>query len=278
MEEYSVADAMRKYESDEIQNCLRIIDENVGYKLLPEDKQIFDLFHEFVTNPQPKFITDWRSDEKKERWYHKFINRFLDDTQNALICVQYHHDKLLQIEKTILEQVEQHNYRKVLDPNTVLGISNTLVWDFEYQAFVLAYRRTLDYFTRGVCCYFTNDFHSFRKIGDFLQKQNRPVFTKPLIDIFEKNIANFDFVMSEGERKSIRDRITHYEYTKVGVINLTSDGLILIGGAEDLGLEGNNLKLSEVIEQRTHHIKSFLRDFITAYINAIKNEEIQSKN
>ena len=274
MEENFELSAIEKFNSEAIQGCLNVINSIVDYKLSVEDKNLFLFFHNFITNPQPKFITEWREDKLKEKWYHKFVNSILDDTQSALICVQYHFDKLLEIEKAVLTGVEKFNYKEVLGPGTVLGLGSSLVWDFEYQAFVLAYRRTLDYLSRGICCYFKNDYHSFRTLDSFLQKQNRPNFTKPLIDIHNKFQKEFDFVLSDGKRKSIRDRISHYEYVKVGIINLSSRGLILVGGGEELGLTNDGL-LSESVGEKMNYLKACIRELITTYVECIKNDELE---
>ena len=45
--------------------------------------------------------------------------------------------------------------------STTIGLGNTLVWDFEYQAYVLSFRRCLDYLTRGIAAFFKQEFHPF---------------------------------------------------------------------------------------------------------------------
>ena len=273
MEEKFEISALKKYNSTAIQGCLNHINSIIDYKLTEDDKNLFLIFHDFMTNPEPTFITEWRADPLKEKWYHKFTNTILVDTQSALICVQYHFDKLIEIEKSLMNGVEKFNYREVLG-NSVLGLGNSLVWDFEYQAFVLAFRRTLDYLTRGICTYFKNDYHSFRTLDSFLQKQNRPNFTKQLISIHNKFQKEFDFVLSDEKRKSVRDRISHYEYVNVGIINLTNQGLILVGGGEELGLDNDRL-LSEVVTQKMGYLKMCIHELILAFIHSVKKDEIE---
>ncbi len=130
------------------------------------------------------------------------------------------YEKLIAIEQSVMKEIEKYNYRKVIE-NCTIAIENTLIWDFEYQAFVLAFRRCLDYLTRAICAYFKSDFHSFRRFDKFLKKLDRPIVTKPLIDLHRKYSKRFDFVLSKGNQKSVRDKISHYEYVPVGCINLT---------------------------------------------------------
>lgn len=260
--------------SPEIQGCLSVVESVAGYKLSASDRQPFLYFHSYLTNPQPEFITTWRNDSSQEKWYHKFVNGVLGDVQNTLACVLYHHDRLMAIERDVMEGIEKYNYRQVLGNSTV-ALGNTLIWDFEYQAFILAVRRCLDYLARAVSAYFKNDFHSFIRLGNFLGKQNKPLVTTRLIELHGKYSAEFDFVLSEGNRKSIRDKISHYEYVPVGCINLSQRGFMLAGGGEELGIGGKNgsATLSEVLQRHITNIRSCIRDFINAYVDGIRADQ-----
>lgn len=224
--------------SPEIQGCLSVVESIAGYKLSASDRQPFLYFHNYLTNPQPNFVTEWRNDESQEKWYHKFSNGILGDVQNAFACIIYHYERLVSIEQSVLEGIEKHNYRNVIG-NSTIGLGNTLVWDFEYQAFILAFRRCLDYLARAISTYFKNDFHSFRKLGGFLENLDRPAVTTRLVELHKKYREEFDFVLSDGNRKSVRDKISHYEYVPVGCINLSQRGFMLVGGGEELGLGVN---------------------------------------
>lgn len=163
--------------------------------------------------------------------------------------------------------------------DSTIALGNTLVLDFEYQAFILAYRRCLDYLARAICTYFKNDFHSFRKLGRYLEKIDRPIVTTTLIELHKKYSIEFDFVLSEGNRKSVRDKISHYEYVSGGSINLSQRGFILVGGGEELGLFGNHgyALLSEVLQNHVTNIRSCLRDFIYTYVDSIKAEQFEKE-
>ncbi|WP_179153264.1 hypothetical protein [Chromohalobacter israelensis] len=260
--------------SPEIQGCLSVVESVAGYKLAAADRQPFLYFHNYLTNPQPDFITAWRGDPKQEKWYHRFANGISGDVQNTLACVLYHHDRLIDIEREVMEGIERFNYRKVLG-NSTMALGNTLVWDFEYQAFILAVRRCLDYLARAISAYFKNDFHSFRKFGGFLQKQNRTVATARLIELHKKYSAEFDFVLSDGDRKSIRDKISHYEYVPVGCINLSQRGFMLAGGGEELGIGGKNgsALLSEVLNRHVTNLRGCVREFINAYVDGMRADQ-----
>lgn len=279
MEDYRNEELERLASNEMLTECFKFIESVLGYKLSAIDKQPFLFFHNFITNPQPEFISNWRNDSKKEIWYHKFTNRILGDVQNAFPCVLYHFDKLVDLENSLLSGIEKYNYRKTICQNTVMGGGNTLIFDFEYQAYILAFRRCLDYLARAICSYFMQDYNSFRTLGEFLKKINRPIIAEPLIALHEKYSQNFDFVLSDGERKSVRDIISHYEFVSVGTINLSKRGIVIAGGGKNEFIiygEGNRL-LSEVLLKQVSDLRLCIREFIYTYVDSIKKEQILKK-
>ena len=258
--------------SPEIQGCISAAESIAGYKLSTSDRQPFLYFHDYLTEPEPDFITVWRKDPEKE-WYHEFTNGILDNVQNTLACILYHHERLIAIEDSVMKGIEKYNYRKALG-NFTVGLGNTLIWDFEYQAFVLACRRCLDYLTKAICAYFKSDFHSFRKLGGFLKKQNHPIVTKPLISLHAKYKPKFDSFLSNGGQ-SVRDKISHSKYVPAGCINLSKRGCVLVGGGEELGVPDNHsdVLLSEVLQKHVTNIRSCIKEFIITYVDSIKTEQ-----
>lgn len=274
MDEDVFKQMFESFSSPEIQGCLAVVKSIAGFELAAVDRQSFLYFHNYVTNPQPDFITAWRSDPQLEKWYHRFVNGFLGDVQNTLACVLYHHSRLKAIESAVIENIEKFDYRRVMG-NSTIALGNTLVWDFEYQAFILAYRRCLDYLARAVCTYFRNDFHSFRTLGTFLGKLKQGEVTQALISVHAKYSPQFDFVLSEGNRKSLRDKISHYEYVPVGIINLSQKGFVLAGGGEQLGLSDSMgaVTLSEVLDNHVSNLKCCVREIIYSFVDSVRIEQ-----
>ena len=259
--------------SPEIQGCIKAVESVTGFKLSAVDEQPFRYFDKLLTSPQPAFILAWRADPKLEKWYHRFAGGF-SDVHHTMACVLYHHDRINEIETKVIEGIEKFNYREVLG-NSTIALGNTLIWDFEYQAFILAYRRCLDYLARAICTYFKNDFNSFRKLGDFLLKAKPESVAYALIPVFEKYFNLFEFVLSEGNRKSVRDKITHYEYVSVGVINLNTRGLILAGGGEQIGISKPSEAeiLSEILNRHVDNLKNCIREMIYCFVDSVQLEE-----
>ncbi|WP_283745584.1 hypothetical protein [Sideroxydans sp. CL21] len=262
----------------EIQGCLSAVQSITGYQLSAVDRQPFLYFHNYLTNPEPEFVSAWRADPALETWYHKFSNGVLMDLQNTLACVSYHYERLVAIETEVIESIEKFDYRKVLG-NSTIALGNTLVWDFEYQAFILAYRRCLDYLARAICTYFKNDFHSFRRLGTYLKKLKPESIAKPLIVLHEKYRPMFEFVLSEGDRKSLRDQISHYGYVQAGTINLSQRGFMLAGGGEELGFShaSGAIALSEVLNRHMANLKSCVREMVYQYVDAIRAAQVTSR-
>ncbi|MBP1473510.1 hypothetical protein J7I44_04315 [Frateuria sp. MAH-13] len=262
------------HSSPEIQACLAAVESIAGYKLSAVDRQPFLYFHNYLTNPEPKFITEWRSSPTTEARYTAFANGILHDVQNTFACVLYHYGRLKSIETSVVEGLERHDYRRALGTST-LALGNTLILDFEYQAFILALRRCLDYLARAVCTYFKNDFHSFRRLSKFLEKLTPIEVSAPLIEVHQRYVPNFEFVLSDGERKSLRDRISHYGYVQAGTVNLSRRGFLLAGGGENLGSGGahGSATLSEVLDAHVKNLRGCLRDMILCYVDSIGRHE-----
>ncbi len=258
----------------EMQNCIKHIESIAGYRLDDEERKPFLYFHNFITNPQPDFITKWRSDTKTEKRYHQFVNRFLVDVQNAYTCVKYHFDNLNTIENCVLGGLSDVDIESLIE-NSTLAIGNTLKWDFEYQAFILAYRRCLDYLAKAIASYFKNDFHSFRKLEDFLFKQRTGMQSLDMLMASCKNYGTlFKFVLSEGDRKSTRDKINHYAYVSVGTLNIQRKGSALVGGEEKLD-PSRKVVLSDILRKYKENFDECISEIISLFVEfIIEDQEI----
>lgn len=257
----------------EIQSCLNEVQKIASYDLTEKEREPFLAFHCHITNPQPNYITLLRNDPKKEHWYHILVNGVLGNTQSSFACVRYHLENLTKIEIEIVKSIEAKNYKEAIG-NSTLALGNTRIWDFEYQAFVLAYRRCLDQFASALAAFFKNRYSSFRTFPDFLAKKKPQEVAKPLIDAHSRHTQNFEFVLSEGGTTSVRDRIAHYEFVQAGTINLSSRGLVFVGGGENLNInfETSGL-LSEVLEAKTIALHNCLSEMIYCFIKEANSWE-----
>lgn len=237
------------------------------YDLPPSEAKSFLLFHDFITNPQPEFITKWRSDPKEEKRYIALVEGLNGATRNAYACVLYHFNRLSALEAEVMERISKRDYANVLG-NSGVGIGGTLKWDFEYHAFVFAYRRCLDYLTRGLASFFKQDFHSFKKMQKSLAKLKPENVASALAKVHEKHYRNFGFVMSDFEKKTVRDQIAHYFWVQAGTLNLSKNGFVMVGGGEELGPFGDNsyVRLTDALKVRVQNLKACIDEMLETFV------------
>jgi hypothetical protein len=269
----AIIEAMRNTGMDpEILGCIQDAQEVLAFDVPEPDLPSFRVFHDFITNPQPRFITEWRASPRDEKWYIALVEGVNGATRNAYACVAYHLQRLSDLETDVMERISKRNYAPALANNSTIALGNTLIWDFEYQAFVFAYRRCLDYLTLGFAAFFKHDFDSFNKLPKSLRNKKPQNVADALAEVHKKHCANFDFVMSAGGRKSVRDRIAHREWVSAGVINLSSRGFILAGGGEALPFkrEYNTASLAEALALRVQMLKACIDEMLTVFVTEAK--------
>jgi hypothetical protein len=267
-EPHSLKDVFIALLGPELSACILDVQEILAFNLSELERRPFLTFHDFITNPRPHFITDWQQSPQLEKWYHSLVDG-VENTCRAYAAVWYHFEKLSAFESQVLQKLSERDYCRALG-NGTFGLGNTLKWDFEYQAFVLAYRRCLDYLTRGLAAFFKQEFHSFRTL---LLPKNLPQWrpksvAEALISVHKRHCSNFDFVLSEGNRKSVRDKIAHYEWVDAGTINLTQNGFVLMGGGEALSFtqDFNSKRLAAALESRVRMLKAYINEMLMVFV------------
>jgi hypothetical protein len=261
-----------------MRRCIGEIESVAGYRLSPEKRQPFLRFHAFVTSvPPPSFITAWRSDPRREMWHHRLINGVLGNVQNTLACVWYHRDNLCAIEDAVRNIFIQSGAQQVLG-NSTIALGNTIRWDAEYQAFVLSVRRCLDYLSRALAAYFQNEHHSFRSLPKFLSNAKPAIVASALADAHKRHRKHFEYVLSDSEKKSIRDILSHYEYISAGTLNLNQHGFLMAGGGENLKPVGLKWEggLSVVITNRANDLQACVSDILTSFVAAAVQQNDKS--
>lgn len=231
-------------------------------------------FHAFITNPQPSYITSWRADPQLERrWYHQHANGILGDVRGALAAVHYHFARLTEIESGVNAILAASRIHERVE-NGSMGLGGTRKMDIEYQAFVLAYRRCLDYLAGALTCYFKLEANSFRKLPRSIANTKMPAVAAALVAAHARHVEHLAFVLAEG-RKSVRHRIAHYDFVSAGCINLTAKGFFLAGGGEDLARDGRprGTTLATVLNERIDRLHACVDDMIDTFIHAARARE-----
>jgi hypothetical protein len=264
-----LANSLGLFMNPHIQSCLAIVKGIAGYELTAKHKEPFLAFHRYITDPQPDFISTLRADPKKEHWYHLLVNGILGNVQSSFSCVLYHQERLVHVEAALMQSLKRHNVSEKMG-NSTLALGGTSVLDFEYQAYVLAYRRCLDQFAGAIAAFFKNRYSSFRTLPTFLGHRKPQEVAKAICDIHFKYTGTFEFVLSEGGVTSVRDRIAHYEFVPAGCVNISVRGIVLVGGGENLNLgNSNESTLTQVLAQKTDSLHWCIEEMLQAFINSV---------
>ena len=78
--------------------------------------------------------------------------------------------------------------------------------------------------------------------------------------------------MSAGGKRSVRDKIAHYEWVPAGAINLNKHGFIVIGGGEALPftMEHNTARLTLALAQRVQMLKACIDEMLTVFVTEVR--------
>lgn len=101
-----VLNEIRRFATPEVDACIRAARDIAGFPAFPETLRTpFQYFHEFITKPQPQFITDLRANPKHEHWYDRLVNGILGNTQSAFECEYYHYLNVLDMESRLIDRL-----------------------------------------------------------------------------------------------------------------------------------------------------------------------------
>jgi hypothetical protein len=258
----------------ELLRCGEAIREIANYDIPEPYPAPFLRFHSFITAPQPGYISVWRSDEKLERnWYHGHVNGILGNVRGALAAAHYHKANLAALEDAVTNALAASDYADRLG-NSTMGLGGTRKLDFEYQAFVLACRRALDYLAGALADYFKTESNNFRSLPKSLAKKTPSDVVEAIRAAHARHVGDLDYIMAEG-RKSVRNRIAHYEFVAAGVINLSRRGFVLFGGGEELGMPqgATEARLQDVLSGRLERLHACVADMIDSFVDAARRAD-----
>jgi hypothetical protein len=121
---------------------------------------------------------------------------------------------------------------------TVAG-GNSRRLNFAYQAHILAARSTLEYFAGSIAAFFKQENPGFRKLVDSLHRARPETLKNSAVSALRAHDSFRNRVLSEGNTRSVRDRIAHWGTVPAGVVNVVLHGngdcsVFLAGGGEGL--------------------------------------------
>jgi hypothetical protein len=126
---------------------------------------------------------------------------------------------------------------------------------------------------RALACYFKREADSFRTFPKSIANTKSPEaeVATALTQAHARHVSQLAFVLADG-RKSVRNRIAHYECVPAGCVNLTAQGFFLAGGGEELPRPENlnGVNLSEALSDRLEYLHKCVDDMIDTFIQAAR--------
>jgi hypothetical protein len=110
-------------------------------------------------------------------------------------------------------------------------IESTERLDFEYQAFILSLRRTMEYLAISISAFFRCEVYSIRDISKAIKRANpEEIRNEILIELDEKLKDMPELVSPIGNRSALRDTIAHKFPVGAGGLNIfyLQDGTITV--------------------------------------------------
>jgi hypothetical protein len=246
---------IENFQKPEVQDFLHHIQCVAGFLLPPSVNRIFDLFHHHCfDSPRPQFIRDFDKDPDNSKWQRIYSESIFGSAQPAVSAVFYHRENLLRIERDILSFIYLDKLVKTMG-KTLMGGGNTRKLDFEYHAFVFAYRRSLDFLSRGIASLLKEDLHSFRKLP--LLRNNHPEcpWLEEILEIHLEFAPQLKSFIGTEKDRSIRDKLAHYLNVPAGALNVNSNGVFFSGVGEKVD---HSTRLKDVID---NYIKILVKIF-----------------
>jgi hypothetical protein len=161
----------------------------------------------------------------------------LSHVEDGLGAVHYHRARISELEARITAYCRSALRDMGSLPGSTAGVRVPLL-GYEYAAFLLAVRRTLDYLAGGVAALHSSQCGSIRKLARSLRNAD-PGVRAAVDQELVSGLPELGRVVRAGDEQSVRDRVAHYESVDPGTLNIhwTPDGqvtLTLVGGAEEL--------------------------------------------
>lgn len=270
-------EALRLFLGSEIAEANRRVQQIAGYRVPDGEDRAYVDFIGWV-NEGRMFIQTWRSTRETElSKYVRFMNG-IEDCRSGYAAASYHLSNLRQMEDALHAALGEFDFSKSFRPGTTAAIGHMERCDFEYQAFVMAYRRSLDTFAWGLSTYFKEQQTSFRKLAEVVRKYHPPAVAQAVSDACERHVDKFAFVMAKERSKSVRDRLAHKEAVRAGSININRFGHRILGGGENIGLPDLKSfpRIADVLASRLADHRDCIADILGAFRAAVEREEAAS--
>ena len=255
-----------------VQDFYHHLEAIAGFSLPPSLKSLFDTYHRHCFDqPRPQFTADWGKDSPNWRW-QKLHSGSLGSCQSALTAVLYHRENLLRLERDVLSFLDIDRLIPIMGRATTAG-GNTQKINFEYHAFVFAYRRALDYLAIGMASLLRQEFHSFRRLPTLLNKHSEHVWVVQLLGVHSRYVPRLKTFLGSDKERSARDKIAHYLSVEAACVNVNAKGLFLAGGPEALD---HSTQLGVVIDEYVRILRDVISESLSAMASGLPKNAAKS--
>ncbi|MDG6094072.1 hypothetical protein LOC54_02900 [Acetobacter sp. AN02] len=261
---------MRPIFGDQISDASIEIYDTAGFEISEEGARPFVDFVRWI-NTRPQFISEWRSETKTEQTLYPRFMTVTHGVRSAYSAVCYHLMRIKEIEASVDTILSKYDFSSQFNPNQIAAFGNMRQLDFEYHAFVIAYRRCLDYLSWGFSTYFKQSQNSYKKFKKTLERAQPRSVAEALMAVYEKHIEKFSFVIGTERGQSLRDRIGHSEFVPAATINVGSNGHRFVGGGENLRISDPNddRKFSVILDGKAHDLHKCISDFLYQFKDSV---------
>lgn len=175
--------------------------------------------------------------EGKLDWRER-LARHMGHALEGLAVGNYHYTRTLEIERDIATTLSS---LETAPPSSTMGFASRKL-NAEYQAFVFALRRSMEYFAAAVAAFFKTDCRRIRTLEKSIAGREPTERSEKTLEVVQRALAKQPNLLTarDEQKKSVRDRLAHEEYVWAGTFNAAWDDdgeltiVAIIGGGEEL--------------------------------------------
>jgi len=224
------------------------LDTVARYGMPPYIQYWYRLTNEALSRNPPlaSLLTLSINDGGGQNWLKTFAGLTIGALTESLIACSYHAKNICNLEAELVTTADKL-YPGTLPWSVLIGCGNDCKIAFEYQAYVAAYRRSLDYLGRAVGAYFQfeigaiKDFQSSaiqQKIRESARGQAMPDVANEVLGYMTFLLENDVNIFALEQQRLGRDRLTPWENVFAGTLTVMATPeemqIGLISGNEEL--------------------------------------------
>ena len=160
-------------------------------------------------------------EEAWKRWRERLV-RAVGHVQEGLFAAHFHAEAVANFEERIVG-IFRSQHGKLADYPGTGGMFSSRALRYEYQAFLFAERRTLEYLAVAAAGFFSGaECHRIKGLKKAVRGKEPATASARLIKRLDDELA--DFGLSAEGYKSDRDRLAHWEAVDAGYFNISRRG------------------------------------------------------